>query len=111
MSETTTPTVILNSPIEVVQHIQKRLTEDRFAHIEIKKYENKGQFESFYSSATLWYDTNTCGCKKKGLNQERIDELYKALKTMNDTEKTKAYRILGVPVELHFGGELIVKLP
>lgn len=103
--------IILNEPKEVIQHIDKRMAEDRFAHIQIRSFENKGIFESWISQARLWYDPNICSCRKKGLTEEIIINRYKELSNLTQAEKNKAYRILGSPVVLKFGGETIITLP
>jgi hypothetical protein len=102
---------VLKTPTEVLQHIDQRLAEDRFAHIQVKSSENKGTFSTWVSKARLWYDPNTCGCKKSGLSEEVIKNQFLAFSELNDNEKVNAYRILGSPVELRNGEQLIVKLP
>lgn len=102
---------ILTAPKEVLQQIDQRLAEDRFAHIQVRSYENKGVFERWVAQARVWYDPNICGCKKKGMSDEIIVNQYKALKNLSEEEKNKAYRIIGIPVELHYEGEVIVKIP
>jgi hypothetical protein len=102
---------ILSTPKEVLQQIDQRMAEDRFAHIQVKAYENKGVFERWVAQARVWYDPNVCGCKKKGMSDDVILNQYKAFKTLSEEEKSKAYRIIGVPVELRHEGEVIVKIP
>jgi uncharacterized protein YqkB len=102
---------ILSSPLEVLQHIERRLVEDRFAHITVNAYENKGDFVNWINQAKLWYDPNVCGCKKKGLNENIVIQHFKNLKSLNSVEKQKAYKIIGESVKLRYQDEVILTLP
>jgi hypothetical protein len=110
-TENNETTVVLNTPKEVLSHVDKRLQEDRLAHIHVKSHDNRGVFDVWMKKARLWYDTNTCGCKKKGLSEDFVLNEYKNFSTLSQEEKDKAYRILGCRVELYYEGNLIVKLP
>lgn len=111
MAQEIEKTVVLNSPKEVLEHVDKRLQEDRLAHIQVRSHDNRGIFDVWMKKAKLWYDPNTCGCKKKGLSDDFVVNEYKNFSVLSKEEKDKAYRILGCRAELYHEGNLIVKLP
>jgi len=110
-STNTEKTLVFNSGKEVIEYVDRRLQEDRLAHIEIKSFENRGVFDTWMKKTKLWYDPNTCGCKKKGLSESSVTAEYVGLGNMNQDEKNKAYRIIGSQAELRHEGNLIVILP
>jgi uncharacterized protein YqkB len=102
---------ILRNPTEILQHIDRKLVEDRFAHIQIKAFENRGVFHNWINRARLWYDPNVCSCKKKGLNEDVLVSEFKDFKNLNTEEKNKIYKIMGEQVEFRYGEEFIVSIP
>jgi len=98
--------VIVQTPLELVQYLIAK-----YGNETAVLKENAGDFVRWFIRSRVWYDTNMCTCKKKGMSEEILLNEYKALVNMTTEEKEKAYRIVGESVVLNFNGELLGRLP
>ena len=49
----------------------------------------------WYWKAKLWYDVDICKCRKKGLSQDTINNEYKNLINMSESDKQEVVNLLG----------------
>lgn len=49
----------------------------------------------WYWKAKLWYDESICKCRKKGLSQDTINNEYKNLINMSESDKQEVVNLLG----------------
>jgi len=49
----------------------------------------------WYWKAKLWYDESICKCRKKGLSQDTVDNEYKNLINMSESDKQEVVNLLG----------------
>ena len=59
---------------------------------------------SWYFRAKVFYDPNTCSCKKKGMNQQTIEQGYSALVNLPEHEKIALRNLAGGNVTLVLNG-------
>jgi hypothetical protein len=59
---------------------------------------------SWYWRAKLWFDPNVCGCKKKNMSLQQIEEGYRNILNWPENEKNTARNIVGGTFTLIMNG-------
>lgn len=62
---------------------------------------------SWYWRAKMFYDPNVCGCKKKNMSDQIIEQGYRSLLLLPENEKMVARSIVGGNFTLKINGEFI----
>ena len=67
----------------------------------------RGELVSWSRQATVWYNTNICKCKKKGMSEDIIIQGYKKIISYSDIERINALRVIGGSATFIWNEELL----
>jgi hypothetical protein len=68
---------------------------------------NKGLFYNWVVKGMLWYNSNICKCKKKGMTEEQIIDGFKEIVKYSTEEQQKAVIIIGGSAAFIWNEELL----
>lgn len=84
----------IESPQALIQHLSSKEEQMR----------TPSAIGSWYWRAKLWFDPNVCGCKKKNMSLQQIEDGYKNMVNWPETEKAVARNIAGGSLTLMMNG-------
>jgi len=90
-------TKTFDSPQSLIQHLS--VAED--------KLKTPSALGSWYWRAKMFYDPNICGCKKKNMSQNTIEDSYRNLIMLPPNEKDVARNIVGSSFTIVLNGATI----